>query len=128
MLPTRTAVLYLATGLAGSGRVRCSSWMRVSGLEGMDFSFFWCGLLEDFFVIHVSGPRSSRQPEKSPHSKKSGRGCPRPLASCVVFSMLLAGLQLLQCLRVDPFDLARQLVQGGLLPVEGCLLTLEDLL
>ena len=32
MLPASTAVLYFATGLAGSGRVRCSSWIRVSGL------------------------------------------------------------------------------------------------
>src|SRR5579859_2427237 len=35
MLPTSTAVLYLATGLGGVGRLMCSSWMRVSGLEGM---------------------------------------------------------------------------------------------
>src|SRR5579872_2828612 len=38
MLPTSRAVLYLATGLAGVGRVRCSSMMRFSGVEAMSFS------------------------------------------------------------------------------------------
>src|SRR5438132_32240 len=39
MLPTSTAVLYLATGFGGAGRVRCNSWMRVSGDDGMTISF-----------------------------------------------------------------------------------------
>src|SRR5580693_7163549 len=33
MLPTSTAILYFAIGLPGSGRIRCSSWMRVSGFD-----------------------------------------------------------------------------------------------
>src|SRR5690348_13775023 len=41
MLPTSTAVLYLATGLGAVGSVRCSSWIRVSGLD-MRSSFAGC--------------------------------------------------------------------------------------
>ena len=39
-LPICTAGLYLATGLGGFGSVRCSSWMRTSGFDGMDGVIF----------------------------------------------------------------------------------------
>src|SRR4051812_37154739 len=58
MLPTSTAVLYLATGLGASGSMRCSSWMRVSGLAAIDFSLVSKRSSNFQSVIFDSAPRS----------------------------------------------------------------------
>src|SRR5579883_1846496 len=44
MLPTSRAVLYLAIGLGVGGKVRCNSWMRVSGFD-MSSSFAGYGAI-----------------------------------------------------------------------------------
>src|SRR5262245_7880243 len=67
MLPTRTAGLYLATGLAGSGRVSFSSWTRISG-DGMTTSFADSGSRADTALLSgLHGARSSS------HWKNRGR-------------------------------------------------------
>src|SRR5689334_15345802 len=98
MLPASTAVLYLAIGFGGGGSVRCSSWMRVSGFDGIGVCFAHGG----WYTAPGDGPviRAARRPVKQPPRKKTQApdGCPRPApgrsGNCAALLFLLAEFRL----------------------------------
>src|SRR5262245_57785547 len=77
MLPASTAVLYLATGFGAGGSIRCSSWTRVSGFDGISVSFASSGSSGPEATLLLSAARaagSSRAPKNRNPRGRPGRG------------------------------------------------------